>query len=109
MAEPIAFVWKVDPVGDHSRDLQLVIRRLFRAIQDIETSIRERLSYRCSRQPIGDARRTSHAEPFSLDAGAPEITSSAVALGGDIPCCSEEDMVMAVDINSCLSSDVISL
>src|SRR5947209_15375959 len=78
MAEPIAFVWKVDPVGDHSRDLQLVIRRLFRAVQDIETSIRERLSYRCSRQPIGDARRTSHAEPFSLDAGAPEITSIAV-------------------------------
>src|SRR5438477_12167272 len=26
-----------------------------------------------------------------------------------IPCCSEEDMVMAVDINSCLSSDLISL
>src|SRR5438270_11124796 len=90
-------------------DLQLVIRRLFRAIQDIETAIRERLSYRCSRQPIGDARRTSHAEPFSLDAGAPEITSSAVALGGDIPCCSEEDMAVAVDTNSCVSCDLISI
>src|SRR5438477_4868674 len=68
-------------------DLQLVIRRLFRAIQDIETSIRERLSYRCSRQLIGDGPRTSQAKPCSLDAGAPEITSmaaGAVALvGGD--------------------------
>src|SRR6266853_725842 len=74
----------------------------FALFKDIETSIRERLSCRCSRQPIGDGPRISHAEPFSLDAGAPEITSSAVALGGDIPCCSEEDMAVAVDTNSCL-------
>src|SRR5205814_3483460 len=59
-----------------------------------------------------DARRTSHAEPFSLDAGAPEITSIAVErcrARCDIPCCSEEDMAVAVDTNSCLSSDLISI
>src|SRR6185437_7263332 len=75
----------LDPVGNHSRDLQLVIRHLFRAIQDIETSIRS-VSLIAALGSRSATAAGSLTLGRSLDVGAPEINgsqSSAIALGGD--------------------------
>jgi hypothetical protein len=132
MAEPIACVWKerntvsasdstgdcsllydqsLDPLGDRSWDLQLVIRPLFRAIQGIEV-LSSLSPIAVLGSHVGDPRRIS--QPCrSLDAGALQTTSMPAgrcrARWRSFPCCSTKDMAMAVDIKSSLSSDLISL